>query len=214
MAQNILIGCDQKYYDQWATTLLRSIHYYAPWVNLHCHVVNPTKLKKLSFVNYTTEEKEFKDNVVKIGYLQAVRFLKAYELFPNDEPVLILDADSICTRSFNERLFDAIHQDNPVVLRKEKTNRWLAGFISLGTSTFRKDYYKLLTKKPIDQWAGFWDQQCLKKLSYEYDFIQCPTQWMSIGKNGNQSIFLTLKGDQKTSEKFLPYYNEIKRKIC
>lgn len=214
MSKWILIGCDQKYYDQWATTLLRSIHYYAPWVKLHCHVVNPDNLKQIPNVSYTTEEKDLSDPDVFNGYLQAVRFLKAYELFPNNEPVIIVDADSICTHSFSQEQYDQVHLDTPVVLYKEKTTRWLAGFISMGSNTFRKDFYDLLMSKPIEEWSGFWDQKCLKQLSNTHNFIKCPTEWMSIGKNGLRSIFLTLKGDQKTTEKYLLYYNKVKAKVC
>ena len=84
----------------------------------------------------------------------------------------------------------------------------------MGSNTFRKDFYDLLMSKPIEEWSGFWDQKCLKQLSNTHNFIKCPTEWMSIGKNGLRSIFLTLKGDQKTTEKYLLYYNKVKAKVC
>ena len=211
---NILIGCDQSYYDTWATTLLWSIQHYAPWVNLHCHIVNPSNtLNKLDHVSYTTEERDLSDPDVFSGYLQAVRFLKAYELFPNNEPVIVVDTDSICTHSFTKEQFDQVHLDHPVVLYKEKTSRWLAGFISMGSNTFRKDFHDLLMSKPIEEWAGFWDQTCLKQLNDKHVFEKAPIDWMSIGKNGNESIFLTLKGEQKELEKYLGNYLKVKTQI-
>jgi hypothetical protein len=211
---NILIGCDQTYYDTWARTLLRSIQHYAPWVSLHCHIVNPgNTLTRLDHVSYTTEERDLSDPNVFNGYLQAVRFLKAYELFPNNEPVIIVDADSICTRSFSQEQYDQVHLDHPVVLYKEKTTRWLAGFISMGSNTFRKDFYDLLMSKPIEEWSGFWDQTCLKQLDNKYNFTRCPSEWMSIGKLRN-SHFLTLKGEQKETDKYLDQYIKIKKSIC
>ena len=210
---NILIGCDQSYYDTWARTLLGSIQHYATWVSLHCHIVNPSNtFTQLDHVSYTTEERDLSNPDVFNGYLQAVRFLKAYELFPNNEPVIIVDTDSICTRSFTKEQFDQVHLNNPVVLYKEKTTRWLAGCISMGANTFRKDFYDLLMSKPIEEWSGFWDQTCLKQLSNTHNFIKCPPEWMSIGKLRN-SHFLTLKGEQKETEKFLGAYRKIKTDI-
>jgi len=83
----------------------------------------------------------------------------------------------------------------------------------MGTNTFRKDFYDLLMSKPIEQWSGFWDQTCLKHLSNTHNFIKCPTEWMSIGKLRN-SHFLTLKGEQKETAKYLDIYNNIKERIC
>jgi len=72
---NILIGCDQSYYDTWARTLLRSIQHYAPWVSLHCHIVNPSNtLTKLDHVSYTTEVRDLSDPNVFNGYLQQFVF--------------------------------------------------------------------------------------------------------------------------------------------
>ena len=46
-------------------------------------------------------------------------------------------------------------------------------------------------------------------LSKKYKFNEQPRTlfWMSIGKNGNSSVFLTLKGNQKTKDKYLKIYN-------
>ena len=60
---NILIACDQKYYDDWASVLLNTTHYHNPWIKLRCHVVNPVNLKKLDFVEYTTESISFSNSI-------------------------------------------------------------------------------------------------------------------------------------------------------
>ena len=91
--RTVLIGCDQAYYDTWAITLLRSIQYHAPWVSLHCHIVNPENLTKIPNVTYTTEHRIFSNDDAMTAYLQAVRFKVAYEEYSN-QPVMIVDADS------------------------------------------------------------------------------------------------------------------------
>jgi len=209
---NVLIGCDQAYYDKWAITLLGSIQHYAPWVSLHCHIVNPTNFKQLPYVSYTTETKDLSDPDVFAGYLQAVRFIKAYELFPNSEPVIVIDTDSICTQSFTEQEFDQVHLDQPVILYKEKTQRWLAGFISMGTGNFRKDFHDILLSIPLEKFKGFWDQTCLRTLNDQYKFKRCPSKWMIIGKSKN-SNFLTLKGEQKELDEYLRRYKQIQSSI-
>ena len=46
------------------------------------------------------------------------------------------------------------------------------------------------------------------KLSKKYNFEPVSKHWISIGKNGLKSIFLTLKGDQKYTEKYLSVYKQ------
>ena len=93
---NVLLGCDQTYFDEWATPLLKSIQYHNPWLRLHCHIVNPTKQNKLQNVSITSESRSFHSEEAKISYLQAVRFLVAADKFSNNENVFTLDADTIC----------------------------------------------------------------------------------------------------------------------
>ena len=202
---NILIGCDQTYYDNWSITLLQSISYYNPWISLHCHIVNPKNTLELDFVNYTYEEKTFINDNSKIGYLQAVRFLAADKYFDNTQYVLSLDADSICTKSFTETQFLDLFKYN-TVLQHPKDGRWLAGLVALGPNNFRKDYASLLMSMPIDNWAFGRDQDIMSKMSDTYKFRPASKEWISIGKNGLNSIFLTLKGDQKYTKKYLTIY--------
>ena len=89
---HILVACDQNYYREWGFHLLKTIQTFNPhpWLNLHCHIVNPNEYHtdwRLENVEYTTED--YKD--VSIPYLQAVRFLVAAKKFKNNERVMILD---------------------------------------------------------------------------------------------------------------------------
>jgi len=204
---NVLIGCDQNYYDTWAVPLLLSIQRHNPWIHLHCHVVNPTKENILDSVDITSEQLEFASNESKIAYLQSVRFLAVANKFRKNEKVITLDADSICTREIGrtaiERLFEKQH-----VLKHHKENRWLAGFVTFLDNGFRQEYAKELNSIPIDKWKWGRDQTVLNKLADEYQFEKLDQLWMAIGKNRNSSAFLTLKGEQKETDKYLNVYRK------
>ena len=202
--RTVLIGCDQAYYDTWAISLLRSIQYHAPWVSLHCHIVNPENLTKIPNVTYTTEHRIFSNDDAMTAYLQAVRFKVAYEEYSN-QPVMIVDADSICTRSFTEQDYDQA-VDKVTVLHHPKADRWLAGLVATNNAHFLQDYYDLLVAEPFDLWQYGRDQDILKDLSDQYSYHSAGDNWMRIGKPTEESIFLTLKGDQKITAKYLKVY--------
>ena len=206
---NILVGCDQTYYDDWAIHLVRSIKYFNPWITCHVHIVNPTHIEKVKGVEYTSEQREFVNDTARIGYLQAVRFLKVAEKFSDKDLVMTLDADTICTRKTTPEKFIEVAK-RITVLRHLKDKHWLAGLVTYGHPGFAKDFADRLLAKPFDQWAPFHDQNVLYELSKEYDFHEQPPKlyWMSIGKNGNQSVFLTLKGKQKEKDKYLNTYKK------
>jgi lipopolysaccharide biosynthesis glycosyltransferase len=206
---NILIGCDQAYYDDWGITLLRSTNHYNPWISLHCYIVNPKNTVELDFVNYTYEEKTFVNNDSKIGYLQSVRFLAADKYFDKTQYVLSLDADTICTKSFTEEEFLELFKHN-TVLQHPKDGRWLAGLVAFGQSKFRKEYANLLMTDTVETWTSGRDQDILATIADKYRFYPASKKWMSIGKNGSGSIFLTLKGDQKYTDKYLNIYQQYK----
>ena len=207
MKFNILIGCDQTYYDQWATPLLQSIQRHNPWINLHCHIVNPTQDNTLDGVSITYETKEFASDTVKISYLQSVRFLAISNKFSKNERVITLDADSICTRKIGktaiERLFEKQY-----VLKHHKENRWLAGFVVFNDNGFRQEYARELNRIPVDNWKWGRDQTVLNQLADDYKFEKLDPLWMAIGKNRNSSAFLTLKGEQKETDKYLNVYRK------
>jgi hypothetical protein len=206
---NILIGVDQKYYNDWGINLLKSIHYHNPWILLHCHIVNPSDVDELSFVDYTYETIEFETEDSRLGYLQAVRFLAVADKFSNNELVITLDADSICSKSFTEQEFSTLF-NHTTVLQHPKQSRWLAGLISFNKDNFRHDYAASLREMPINEWNFGRDQEVLAVLDKKYHYRVLDQKWISIGKNKNNSVFLTLKGEQKTTEKYLNIFNKYK----
>ena len=202
---NILIGCDQLYFDKWAVPLFQSIQRHNPTISLHCHIVNPTVENSLNNVSITTETLEFLNDEVKIAYLQCARFIAANSKFKKDEKVIMLDADTICTRPINDieltRLFSCQH-----ILQHPKEARWLAGFVTFYNNGFREEYVRQLNSIPLDEWQWGRDQLILNSIAHEYKFQALPKTWMSIGKNKNNSAFLTLKGEQKETDKYLEWY--------
>ena len=205
MKHNILIGCDQRYYDDWGITLLSSIQKHSPNVSLHCHIVNPTRENKLSFVDITSEQIDFPTDEVKISYLQCVRFLVVADKFNNNESVITLDADSICTRPISEDEFSSIFKKQHV-LKHHKEDRWLAGLVTFCDNGFRQEYVKELNSINLKNWKWGRDQLILNHLSDKFNFTPVGSNWMSIGKNKDNSIFLTLKGEQKETDKYLNWY--------
>lgn len=204
--RTLLVGTDNSYYEQWTVPLFKTVHYVAPWLKLHAHIVNPDKHTKLDYVEYTTEQRTFSSDQERIGYLQAVRFLVARQY----QQIMIVDADSMCTQSFTEQEYDAI-VEGQTVLHHPKADRWLAGFIATNNQTFLQDYHDQLMKIPLLKFKHGWDQKVLKNLAQDYEFTLCPERWMKVGKPSSKSIFMTLKGDQKISSKYLHYYNQFKR---
>ena len=202
---NIIIGCDQKYFDDWGIVLLQSINYHAPWVNLHCHIVNPTKDNHIPYVDITTEQTEFTNDVARISHLQSVRFLIAYEKFNKTDKVISLDCDTICTKSFSQKNLEEVFEQQ-YVLQHKKDYHWLAGFVTLANYDFRKELYNRLTATSLNEREWGRDQNVLESLSTEFKFEPLPIQWMSIGKNKSNSVFLTLKGNQKETDKYLKRY--------
>ena len=207
---NVLLGCDQKYYDDWAKPLLESIHKFNPWIQLHCHIVNPSRNNKLNYANITTENRKFSSDIERISYLQSVRFLVVSDKFSNNENVITLDCDTICTRPIHRddaliRLFEKQH-----VLKHHKEDRWLAGFVVFNQNGFRQEFSQELRSVPYSQWEWGRDQIVLNTFAQEFKFESVGRVWMSIGKlrKEHQSAFLTLKGEQKVTEKYLKAYRK------
>jgi hypothetical protein len=199
---NVLIGVDYKYYIDWGERLLTSIYLKNPFLKLHCHIVNPEEYKPLRFVDYTHEDRDFANEDSKVGYLQAVRFLAVANKFSKDDLVFTLDADTICTREVDLYTCKSLFRNNHI-LQHHKEPRWLAGFVTFPKGNFHVDYANKLLEENIDNWKFGRDQKVLSKLSEEYLFKPLPKSWMAIGKNKSNSVFLTLKGEQKETEKYL-----------
>jgi hypothetical protein len=99
------------------------------------------------------------------------------------------------------------------VQRHQKDIRWMAGLVTYGTDNhFRQRLQQELLSRPIEEWTYGWDQDVLDNLSHEFRYKKLMVgEWMSFGRG--RGIFLTLKGDQKTSEGYLNNYNEGLKKI-
>lgn len=208
MSYNILIGCDQSYYDDWGINLLNSIQKNAPWLNLHCHIVNPIDVKKLDFVDYTFEDRSFESDNSRISYLQCVRFLQVAEKFSLDDYVITLDCDTICTQPFNQQEFEKLF-DKQYVLQHEKGKWWLAGLVVFRNDNFRYEFAESIKSAPVEKWIYGRDQDILKKFSGKYNFEPVSDNWIKYGKGGENRIFFTLKGSQKTKNRYLNSYKKI-----
>lgn len=204
---NIFIACDGIYYNQWGLNCLKTIKFHTPWIKLTAHVVNPIGKDELDGVTYYYEEKQFVNESSKIGYYQAVRFLKCFDYFPNNELVMTIDSDSVLMKSFSEEDFTAICAVVSVQ-RHQKNIRWMAGLVTYGiTNDFRMRFKQELLALDIDEWYYGWDQEVLLKLSNEFKFKKLMVgEWMSFGRGSG--TFLTLKGDQKTSQGYLDNYKQ------
>lgn len=202
---NMLIGCDQDYFNTWAKPLLISLQKYKNDINLHCHVVNPDIENFIEGVDITYENLEFVSTESKISYLQSVRFLVAEEKFNKRDKVFTVDADSVCTRKIEKAELENLFLEN-YVLRHPKDARWLAGFVVLSDPSFRNTYANELKEAPLERWRFGRDQLILNQMSTMFKFKSLPVSWMSIGKNRNNSVFLTLKGSQKIDNKYLDNY--------
>jgi hypothetical protein len=204
---NALISCDQNYYDKWGINLLSSLKEKSPKLNLHCHIINPTKDNAFNGVDITTETIQFDSTDAQLSYYQASRFLVVANKFQNNELVFTVDADSVCTKKINlidlETLFSKHY-----VLQHHKQPRWLAGFVCFNNSNFKNDFAAGLNSLPIAERPVGWDQIILNRLAREYNFVPANNVWMNIGKNKSDAFFLTLKGSQKTKEKYVNTYLE------
>jgi len=205
---NILLACDSNYYSTWAVKCIKSIQRFAPWINIVTVVVNPENIEEIPKVQYIYDYVDFSSNDSAIAYYQAVRFIKCYEIFSNNELVMSIDCDTVLTKSFTKNDFHLVCTDIHVQ-RHHKADRWMAGLVTYGNDNqFRKKLKDELLQLPLNQWQYGWDQKVLNRLAAEFEYKKLEVgDWMSFGK-GN-GLFLTLKGDQKTSPKYLDNFNKI-----
>jgi hypothetical protein len=202
---NILLACDSKYYNTWAKNCINSIQKLVPWITITVVIVNPIDVQELPNVKYVYDYVKFENETSKISYYQAVRFLKCADIFSNNDLVMSIDCDTILTDSFSKTEFEVICKTIHVQ-RHQKDVRWMAGLVTYGSDNdFRNRLKEKLLFKPIEDWLYGWDQDVLNDLSSEFNYNKLFVgDWMSFGA-GN-GLFLTLKGDQKTSENYLENY--------
>lgn len=203
---NLFVACDQLYYQDWCITFLKTVHYHVPWLKLHCHLVNADNVEKLPYVDYTYETVEYINNDQKLAYLQGVRFLAVAGKFRNNESVIVLDCDSLCVDSFTVDEFATLFEQQYVLRNTKIDQRWMAGFVTFKDNYFRQAYVRELLKKPISEWLPGWDQDVMKQISEEYNFVELSKDWITVGKHNGRSKFFTSKGSQKFKEKYLERY--------
>jgi len=212
MNYTIFFACDQTYYNDWGLNLIKSIQHYNPWMNIHAHIVNPKNYVKIKNVTYTTENRHFLSESEMISYLQCSRFLAVPKYYPNKELVMAIDADTICTQSTEVEYFEETAKIVSV-LKHHKNNNWLAGLVTFGIDNFRHVLADKILETNI--WEPGYDQKVLRTFADEYNFKEpaLKTPWMKQGISGHRGIFFTLKGEQKTAQKYRVLYNEQLRKI-
>lgn len=203
---NILLACDTNYYNNWTKNCIKSIQKFVPWISITTVIVNPIEIEEISNVKYIYDYVDFENKNSKIAYYQAVRFLKCADIFPNDELVMSIDCDTILTRSFSKEDFESVCE-HIHVLQHHKENRWMAGMVTFGNNNaFRNKFKETLLLVKSKNWQYGWDQTVLNELADKFNYkIINVGSWMSFGKGNGK--FLTLKGDQKVTKKYLENYN-------
>lgn len=203
---NLLIACDSFYYSTWAVNCINSIKQLTPWLDITVVIVNPEHVKEIPNVKYVYDFIEFPNEESKIAYYQAVRFIKCADIFPNGELVMSIDCDTVLQKPFTRQEFENVCS-SITVQRHQKADRWMAGLVTYGNNNiFRKKIKEQLLSLPLDKWQYGWDQTVLNMLALEFNYNKTEVgNWMSFGKGKGK--FLTLKGSQKTTERFLANYN-------
>jgi hypothetical protein len=209
---NLLISCDQSYYELWGETCLKSIQKFSPAVKLHANIVNATKIEELPGVKYHYDSQEFSSEDHRIGYLQCSRFIKSAELFQNKEPVVTIDCDTICWREITVEQWNRL-SSNIYVLRHHKKPRWLAGLVSFGRdNSFREDLKKRLLEFPFDRLRSGIDQKVLRNLSETYEFHETIVGDIMSFYRGHAPL-VTFKGEQKDHKESMLHYHTVKRSL-
>lgn len=212
---NILLACDTVYYNDWAMNCIKSIQHFTPWVTITVVIVNPDNILEIANVKYEYVTQDFSSldagrrRHSMISYYQSLRFIKSAELFPHNELVMTMDCDTICTRAFSKQDFEEVCKKIHVQKHQKNLARWMCGLVTFGNDTeFRNRFKEALLEQPIDLCKIGRDTVILNKLSAEFEYNSLAHgDWMAFGKG--DAIFLTLKGRQRTSSRFLKKYNDI-----
>jgi len=120
---------------------------------------------------------------------------------------MTLDADTICTQTFTEQDLSLLFKSTHVLLHP-KEFRWLAGLVTFNQSNFRQDYANRLKDNQGKEWNIGCDQKVLVELAETYKFTPVGAPWMKIGKTKVPTVFITLKGNQKTKDTYLSAFLE------
>jgi hypothetical protein len=136
----------------------------------------------------------------KIIYFQSVRFLRALELFDDDQYVMVIDSDSVAIKNIPFEKFIEITKF-PSQLFNYKTARHLATCVTFGIDergrNFKSAIKNELLSIPIPQWRGHYDQACLDKIRSIIEIKPIDRFWMTFQKL--TGIFYSAKGRRKGS---------------
>ena len=97
---NLLLACDRSYYDQWAINLARSVQTWLPWMSITMVLADSEPVEDIPEVRYVYHTSPEMGDDQRVAYYQALRFLICAELFDDDQLVMTLDVDTVCTQSF------------------------------------------------------------------------------------------------------------------
>jgi hypothetical protein len=124
-----------------------------------------------------------------------------------------MDCDTLCTREFSKQDFENICKKIHVQTHQKDPNLWMCGLVTFGNdNSFRNQIRQALLEEPTDSCKIGRDTVILNKLSTEFNYNPLAIgTWMGFGKG--DAIFLTLKGEQRKSSRFLEKYNDILKSI-
>jgi len=227
----IYFSCDEKYYEEYAVALIKSIIYQMDWISVHCHVI--TKNPNITFEEFprTTHSYEiidqeflnsipFKDNgpIGKYGlivtpeilYYSCARFMQVDKIFNEHHHVLQVDCDSLLYQPIPQEQF-LWATSTPRAMRKPKSpDKIMASIVSFGAGIVGNEFRKSLATKLFNAFSqnAYWyiDQVVLKEEFDQTDFESLPFTWNSWNLKKNNSYFKTAKGNKKSEETFI---NEI-----
>jgi hypothetical protein len=74
------------------------------------------------------------------------------------------------------------------------------------------DCFEAPPSLPSCEWEFGRDQDVLDVLSNLYNYAPVTVPWVAIGKSKSNEVFITLKGSQKTTDKYLSTF--LKYRIC
>lgn len=209
---NLLISCDQNYYDAWGINCLKSIKKFSPQIKLHANIVNPTDVIKIPEVEYYYDTQSFMSDDHKISYLQNSRFIKCGEIFSKNEPALTIDCDTVCWRTIPYDVWEKL-SSKIYVLKHHKKPRWLAGLVSYGKeNSFRQELRQRLLDFPTNKLRPGVDQKVLSKLNETYQYQETLVgEIMSFSKG--RAPLVTFKGEQKDDEDTMVRYRHLLKRL-
>ena len=210
---NIFLACDNIFYHRFAINCAKTIRNFAPYLHIHIHIVNHSgDLFKDNSITYSFENFPQLPERPSTRFYASVRLLRAEELFANDQRVMIIDVDSLATKSIPESIY--LDQTSKLSQLVRKGGRWNNSMICLGLNDeadkFKKDVKQTLLEIPIPSWDGWYDQDCIGKVRGRHSIQPIDLSWLNFSyKKNSSSYFFSGKGERKDNPEFERITNEI-----